>query len=320
MDRGNIGNLGKAIQSVDKIWLLAAVASMVLFWFADSFVLAYATSYVEKKHPFLSMLKIALIGQYYSALTPFATGGQPLQVYYYKKIDVSASKSTTILVFKFIAWQMVVVGFSICSMVLNFNFIASQMPQMLVFSILGLSINVGVIFVVAMVMINKDLLLKLSYFVIKQLAKMHIIKDPEKSYISANAYFTDVSESINVMYAHKLKALNILIVSLLQFMCLMAVTYFVYRSLGLYDRTLTQLIMLQAVLYMTVSFVPIPGASLASEASFRIFFGPAFPASLLFISMLLWRAITYYSNVLVGVLIVLWDSVKSVPEKNKPID
>ena len=306
MDRNNIGNLRLAISSVNMNWLMAAFASMIVFWLTDTFVLSYATGYVQKKHSYISMLKVAMIGQYYSALTPFATGGQPVQVYYLKKIGVSASKSTTVLVFKFIAWQMVVVCFSICSLIINYNFMAAEMPQMLVFTFIGLTINIGVIFVVAMVMINKDLLIRISSFVISKLGKVRLIKDPEKSFVSAKAYFTDINESITVMYEHKLKALNILIVSMVQFLSLMAVTYFIYRSLGLNDRSLTQLIMLQAILYMTVSFTPIPGASLASEASFSIFFGPAFPVGFLFVSLLLWRAITYYSNIIIGVFIVLW--------------
>lgn len=319
MDRDNIGNLWHAFSSVKLNWLLASFACMIIFWLSDSFTLAYATGHVQKKHSFISMLKVGMIGQYYSALTPFATGGQPVQVYYLRKLGVPVSKSTTVLVFKFIAWQMVVCCFAACSLIVNYDFIATQMPQILVFTYIGLIINIGVVSVVAMVMINKDFLLKIAAFVINKLAKIRIIKDPEKSYLSANAYFTDVNESITTMYQHKLKALNILIMSLLQFLCYMAVTYFIYRSLGLNDRSLTQLIMLQAVLYMTVSFVPIPGASLASEASFRIFFGAAFPASLLFIAMLIWRALTYYSNIIIGVMIVLWDSIKNSPKKTEPI-
>ncbi len=319
MDRGNIGNLWKAFSSVNINWLLASFASMIVFWLTDSFILSYATGYVQKKHSFLSILKVGMIGQYYSALTPFATGGQPVQVYYLKKIGVSVSKSTTVLVFKFIAWQMVVCCFAACSLIINYNLMATEMPQMLVFTYIGLVINVGVVFIVAMVMINKELLLRASSFVITKLGKVRLIKDPDKSFRSANAYFTDVNQSITVMYEHKLKALNILIVSLVQFMSLLAVTYFIYRSLGLNDRSLTQLIMLQAILYMTVSFVPIPGASLASEASFRIFFGPAFPIGFLFVSMLIWRAITYYSNIIIGVFIVLWDSIKNSPKKTEPI-
>jgi len=319
MDRDNIGNIWKAFSSVNINWLLASFASMIVFWLTDSFTLKYATGNIQKRHSFISMLKVGMIGQYYSALTPFATGGQPVQVYYLRKIGVPVSKSTTVLVFKFIAWQMVVCCFAACSMIVNYNLIATEMPQILAFIYIGLIINIGVVSVVAMVMINKELLIKVASFFINKLAKIHLIKDPEKSYLSANAYFTDINESITVMYEHKLKALNILIVSLVQFLSLMAVTYFIYRSLGLSDRTLTQLVMLQAVLYMTVSFVPIPGASLASEASFRIFFGAAFPAGLLFVSMLIWRAITYYSNILIGVLIVLWDSLKNSPKKAEPV-
>ena len=44
---------------------------------------------------------VALVGQYYNAATPFASGGQPVQVYYMSRFGVSAGNSSSVLIIKF---------------------------------------------------------------------------------------------------------------------------------------------------------------------------------------------------------------------------
>lgn len=57
---------------------------------------------------------------------------------------------------------------------------------------------------------------------------------------------------------------------------------------------------------MMSSFIPLPGAAGGAEVSFFTFFKLFFPANLLNISGLLWRMITFYLTICIGMCFTLW--------------
>ena len=67
---------------------------------------------------------------------------------------------------------------------------------------------------------------------------------------------------------------------------------------------------MQAFLFLTVSFVPLPGAAGASEGGFYLFFALIFPGTIMPLAMLLWRFATYYANILFGSFFVMYDGMR----------
>ena len=63
-------------------------------------------SSTKKKRPFLAY-KVAAIGRYYDYVTPFASGGQPFQIYYLTNRGVKASSAISIPLAKYIVQQIV---------------------------------------------------------------------------------------------------------------------------------------------------------------------------------------------------------------------
>lgn len=87
---------------------------------------------------------------------------------------------------------------------------------------------------------------------------------------------------------------------MLQRMALFAVTWLVYRSFGLGDAGLWQIIALQTMISLSVDMLPLPGGIGASETSFIIMFEKVFGQSLVLPGMLLSRGISYYALVLIS--------------------
>ena len=79
---------------------------------------------------------------------------------------------------------------------------------------------------------------------------------------------------------------------------------FVYKAFGLSGYNYIQIFMMQAVLYTTVSSLPLPGAIGVSETIFLKIFEPAFGKRLVSGAMLLSRGITFYLFVIVSLIVV----------------
>lgn len=97
------------------------------------------------------------------------------------------------------------------------------------------------------------------------------------------------------------------ILTILQLTAYFAVSWAIYRSFGLARIGIVRILALQSLLYMAISFIPTPGNAGASEGGFLIIFHLLYSGATLMPAMLIWRLITYYSNLLFGGLIALYD-------------
>ena len=81
-------NFAEKIQylfSFDIKWLIAAFALILAYWFLKGLVLYYCTSKVKKEYTEKQGITLMITTQFFHAITPFAAGGQPWQIYKLKK-------------------------------------------------------------------------------------------------------------------------------------------------------------------------------------------------------------------------------------------
>ncbi len=101
-------NFIETVRKSDPRFLLGGLVCMLVYWGIEAGILDILLKRVYPKTKFWTALKITLVGQYYSFLTPFASGGQPAQLYEMKKDDIPMTGATAVLVSKFILFQVTV--------------------------------------------------------------------------------------------------------------------------------------------------------------------------------------------------------------------
>ena len=84
-----------------------------------------------------------------------------------------------------------------------------------------------------------------------------------------------------------------------------SIPYWVYCSFGFSEYNIIQIISLQAILYATVSGIPLPGSVGVSEGGFLGIFKTVFTATTLNSAMILNRGISFYLFVLVSAIVVI---------------
>ena len=97
--------LFEVIQNINWWWMLGALGCMLVYFVFE----AMPQYIIYKNHgyhlPLLQSVKVGMIGLYYSGITPSATGGQPMQVYYLSKLKLPVGVSSFISVLKLIFFQ-----------------------------------------------------------------------------------------------------------------------------------------------------------------------------------------------------------------------
>ena len=319
----NFAGLVNALSGFSLKWLIISCIGILLYWITDAWLLKDITSYLyDGKFTFLSSLKVGLIGLYYGALTPSATGGQPMQVMYMKRDKVNTGIGTGIICVKFVAYELSLCAIYIVFMALKGSNYYTHNSQIFWLTILGFLINLAIVVFIFVIMISRSFIMKLgtkfiNFFSRRKFIKWKIIKDKEKSLAGFEKTVNEFSDVIKYIKKHKLRFLGSFILSTVNLLILFIILYFVYRTMGLNQYSVLDIVALNNFMYMAVSLVPTPGSSGASEGAFYILFSGIFPESMMFMGMLLWRFYVYYLILFVGSIIVVGDEVITMRRNKK---
>lgn len=81
----SIQALWKMMLGMRPLWILAALGLMVVYWVFESLGLHLAVSrFVPTQNPGDTFCA-TMIGQFFNCITPFSSGGQPMQAWYLVK-------------------------------------------------------------------------------------------------------------------------------------------------------------------------------------------------------------------------------------------
>lgn len=310
-------NLIKNITSLNIKWILAALACMIAFWLLESLALHILIKSAHKNQTFFKSLSVNMGGQYFHSITPFASGGQPFQAYYLNKQGIELGVAINCLVTKFIIYQLALVVVSAVLLILRFAFFREYINNFSFLAIIGFIINLVVMLWAISLVFFKKTTRRIATFIIKFLAKIHIVKNSE----SKIDYLDSELEKFNSCFHEMIKdipsILKAFVVSVCHLFAYMAVPYMIYRAFGLSSVDLLTIISAQAFVMLISSFIPIPGAGVGAEGAFYLFFNRFFPAEgQIGIAIVLWRLITFYFTVLVGVFFTFGANKKTSEPEN----
>lgn len=299
-------NLINSIKSINPVFLIIAVGFMCGYWLLEAIGLHMAAKSLDPKVKFKDSLFVTMIGQYFNCITPCATGGQPMQVYYYTKRGLSLGSAMTALVSRFIVYQFILTVYSIVLLICKLSmFTDGIFKGLTVLVLVGFAVNTAVIVMLFMVAFFRKPTTKLAHGVVKLLAKLKIIKDPDEKIIFIDNELGQYHENFLFIKSKPFLIIKMCAATAIQLFLYFSITYVIYLGFGLSETDLFTIIACQAFVLMISSFVPLPGAMGAAEGSYAAFFGDIFGSFTAF-STFIWRCLTFYLPIMIGLVINLF--------------
>ena len=120
-------------------FLLLGVACMLGYFSMEAWNIRTLLNSFGEKVSFLKALKFTLIGFFFCSVTPGASGGQPLEIYYMSKEGISTANATLSILVQTCGIQFAVTGLGLICAIFGNNFLSG--PVAILFAI-GLMINV----------------------------------------------------------------------------------------------------------------------------------------------------------------------------------
>lgn len=148
-------NLINSISQINVFWLSIGMVVVLFKWIAESIVMTIIG--FKKGINFLKAFFLTMIGQLFNSITPFATGGQPMQAYYMSKMDIDVSSGVATLIAKFIVYQLVVTVYGFIILSWKFKEVSSYVSKLSLLAFVGFGLNISIIFLLLLFSYNSSL-------------------------------------------------------------------------------------------------------------------------------------------------------------------
>ena len=303
----NITEIFSVFQNVKKQYILIAALCMCIYIICEAINIGRTLKNLNEKSTLWQNIKYALIGFFFSSITPAASGGQPMQIYYMYKDKISVANSTLALLINLSSMQVVTISMALISVIFNHKYLNKTLVG---FFILGIILNASALTLLLIAIFSKKLLNKLINFVIKIMKKLKI-KNIEDKQMKLEAELDKYQDSSSYIKNNKLVILRILLTTYIQFIAYYSVSYWVYRSFGLSGYNFIQIVSIQAILFATVSGIPSPGAVGVTEGGFIEIYKSVFPQNMISGAMLLNRGISFYLLVIISAIVTIINILKT---------
>lgn len=312
-----IDNIIQLLKSVDYRWVLAGVGILILWFICDAMTLHLPLKTMYKKQKFKNSFKIAMIGQLFNNITPFASGGQPMQAYELSKSGKRVSDSLSAMTMKFIITQTALAIFTTVIILAQFDFLKDLMQDYMWVVILSFIVNLVAIIVVLLAGIKKGIIISICKPFIKLGAKLHIVKDKENTITKFDESVSNFSTQFKNMKNYPKTICGIFVMAIIQSMLYYSITYIVYRAFGNYGVSYFQIVPAQAILLLIMTFIPTPGSGIGAEGGFLIIFNSIFKQGTINMSILFWRLYTFYLPIIVGAFFLIPTKCKTKKEQKE---
>lgn len=300
----DLKHLFDALRQADILWLLPAVICVFVFIWGESIILWYMMRsyglHMKERHCFL----VSSVGFFFSCVTPSASGGQPMQIYFMKKENIPIPVATVILMIVTIIYKLVLVVIGLGIILFARDFLETYLSSILLIFYLGVGLNVFCVSFMILLVFHPSLAKQIMVAGLHILERFHLLRRREGRLAKLELSMDLYNDTAAHMREHPWLMVQVFLITFVQRMALFCVSYFVYRAFSLNGLPALTIVLLQAVISVSVDMLPLPGGMGISETLFLAIFPPVF-GELLLPGMVLCRGLSYYSELLISAVFTL---------------
>lgn len=122
LGKGNPKMMLESVKTLAPKWLLIGLICIGLYVGVETIIQYMLTNKMQRGHSLWNAFKVVMTGQFFNAITPFASGGQPMQAFIMAKQGVPVGTSISILMTKFIIYQLILTLYSMIALLIQMPF------------------------------------------------------------------------------------------------------------------------------------------------------------------------------------------------------
>ena len=260
------------------------------------------------------------IDLFFSQITPFAVGGQPIMVYEMAKRDLPASKTTTMVLLYSFLNKLALILMAIVAVLLYRELFISDSWWQVALIVFGIVCNLIIASISIVCMFMGGFVYKTGTKTILRLNKRNLVKNPYKKIRKLRRSIKDFKESNRFIKEHLFVSFVVLLLCILKRIATFATGFFIYIGLGLTDKSFVYIIAVQTVIALVADSFPIPGGVGAYEATFMSLYEEIYPDEMSKAALMMVRGISYYFLIIVSGVTTMFVTFSGKKKKTSDIE
>ncbi len=292
-------NLLTLINIIPKLrihYLLCALLMPVVYWLTDCLIIKKISP--DLLSSFGEYFKLVMYGQFYGAVTPFSSGSQPAQIVFLTKKKVDIGKSISVLSQKIFITQLCTAILSSIAIIFKSHLFKEYIPAFGLLTTTGLIIQCSGIIIIILFYLNNHKLMQFINLILtigKKLKLLSNVKQTEKNVSNHLSYLIKTNFSVDFR-------IFIYLLAFTQTLSTYLISFFIAKSFGLIGFPILDMIAAQIFVNLLSVCTPLPGAAGTTEGAFIILYGSFFRSEEILVSMILFRIVSYYFGLLIGLI------------------
>lgn len=325
LNGGEVASLGKIFASADMRFFAVAIGLAALLILFDAFKYAILSRMTVGSYHYGTCLTAGIIGKFYDNITPFAAGGQPFQMVHFAKKDYPTGVATAIPTLKYIIQLYVYIAVSIVLYIANPDAIDYLDPTSR--GVIQTACYVGLVFAVSapslfvFFSVAPKAADKVVCFFLKILCKLKIVKNFDETHKKVFLFVIGYQTAFKQLSKKYGGIVFLILFCIIDCLLYFALPYFLLVGMGGTSpdwKLLIDVVTLNSYSFFAASLIPTPGNSGAIEASYSMVFAPVAVASgTLFWIVFIWRFLTYYCYIFIGLVYNLSAFIQNKFRKRK---
>ncbi len=309
-------------------WLLGGLLIYVLFMLVQTLMYYVLIKDITGKKRMKLAYDVAIVGKYYDNATPFAAGGQPMQIVRLVQNGVSIGTSTSIPIIKLIINSSVSVILTILFFIFGVPKIPMSTPLndmllmiLIILAVIGLVITI--IVVVFTFLMGTGGLVTRSFIsgILRIGYKLKLVKNYRETFQKVLNQVAEYKVSFRYIWKSKKTLLKMIVLSIFECLTYAIMPYFMVQAfIGPTEiEPMMMLVICISQYYicaMASSFIPLPGGSGMMEISFIFLFGVIVGENIV-LALLAWRILSYYLILAHGFVHELTHIIKNFVKNRK---
>ncbi len=256
----SLGEFFEFVGSASPLWITAALLSMLGFIVFEAAAIASICRSFGHRTGVFNELSYSASDIYFSAITPSASGGQPACGYFMVKDGIPFSLMTVALVSNLAMYTLSIICIGLVCLILRPALIYCFNTVSIVLIFVGLGAQV-LLFSGFMLLLTKERWLKkIMDGFIGFLAKIRILKHPDKYHEKVDKLITEYRMCSKQIRGHMKMFGTVFVFNLLQRTAQIATTMFTFLATGGDPAKAFDIFALQSYVVLGTNCMPVPGA------------------------------------------------------------
>lgn len=320
----DFGQVMDVVGTVYWRYLFCALGMIFIYILFEAIAMKILLKTIDLKVSLWHNIEYSAIDYYFCAVTPSATGGQPMVMYYMKKDGVPIAETTLVLLINTALFKIVLMTLSLVALIFFPGYILSR-PLIAVLFFLGFALNLFIVVMCFLAIFKRKSVQRLGDWCIKLLHKMRIIKNMDLALELFHNKMDDYEKAAKLIRANKGQFLLALLSNFIQRIAMFSMAFFVYLSFlkpypELRGHGYFEMMAVQVIVALSVDSLPFPGGVGISEVLYITLYGIIYGSeTMVATALIVTRALSFYIPLLVTMAIFIYKHISTMVKGNRKL-